>query len=75
MTRLAGGVEPQIEADTTMGNIQVVSRGAQWVVIQRGNLEDLSLHTSLDEAVAAARRIAAQRNAPFIAPRLESTAA
>jgi hypothetical protein len=57
-----------------MGNIQIVSRGAQWVVIQRGNLDDLSAHPSLDEAVNAARTIAAERKATFIAPRLDSSA-
>jgi hypothetical protein len=58
-----------------MGNIQVISRGAQWIVIQRGILDDLSQHASLDEAIAAARNIAAQRNAKFIAPRLEANSA
>lgn len=51
-----------------MGNIQVISRGAQWIVIQRGNLEDISAHGSLDEAISAAQAIAARRHVKFVPP-------
>lgn len=51
-----------------MGNIQVISRGAQWIVIQRGDLNDLSAHMSLDEAVNAARDIAARKSVKFVPP-------
>jgi pantoate kinase len=51
-----------------MGNIQIISRGEQWVVIQRGNLNDLSAHPTLDEAMTVARDVAARCGAQFVAP-------
>lgn len=51
-----------------MGNVQVISRGEQWIVIQRGNLDDLSAHRTLDEAISVAREFAARCGAQLVAP-------
>ena len=51
-----------------MGNIQIISRGAEWVVIQRGNLSDLSTHQTLDEALSVARDVAARCGAKLVPP-------
>jgi hypothetical protein len=53
-----------------MGNIQIVARGPKWIVIQRGNLDDLSAHLTLDEAIDAAHDIASRNGAKFIAPNI-----
>lgn len=57
-----------------MGNIQVISRGEQWIVIQRGNLTDLSAHPTLDEAITVAREVAARCGAQLVAPAQHSNA-
>jgi hypothetical protein len=55
-----------------MGNIQVVARGREWVVIQRGNLDDISTHMSLDEAIDAARAVAQEKGAKLVVPSVQA---
>ena len=49
-----------------VGDIQVVSRGTEWVVIQRGHLDDLSFHPTMDEATLAGQGLAKQLGVNFI---------
>ena len=51
-----------------MGNVQVISRGEKWIVIQRGDLNDLSSHPTLDEAISVAREYAARSGVQLVVP-------